>query len=140
MNAHEFIPISAVQGHLCGVRIDGDYCAMPASANVHMPALPATEDRATAPLNAHEVYLLLDEFEDAQPSDYHIARKRQLAEFLFSRIQPSQKRIEALEAALGRLAVDILQCHNDSALEFVRTLTVTSAPDCTPRATLKGDS
>jgi hypothetical protein len=42
MKSHEFIPISAVQGHLCGVKflVADDstayaYCALPASADIH---------------------------------------------------------------------------------------------------------
>ena len=38
MKQHEFKPISDLQYHLCGVKINGEYCALPSSEDVHMPS------------------------------------------------------------------------------------------------------
>ena len=45
MKPHEFVPISAVQGHLCGVFInDNERCGFPSSHDIHMPSVSALVD------------------------------------------------------------------------------------------------
>lgn len=138
---HQFIP-HPYDPRKCGhVNKQGVVCAYP--ADIH--ASPATEDRATArSLNAHEVFLWIDEFESQQDASFHVNSKRQLAEFIFTRIQPGQKRIEALEAALygtaRRVILEIDGGHCWCPWEQMEDPAKHTEACLAARAALKGDS